>query len=371
MGLRAVDKNLITAQGVVDLTGATAPGTPAAAAVDENGDAVMTGTGSSSSTTAGPPTAAEPPDQAAHERKEKYLTSLRRDLQLAKDESYPETKVSLMEREVADLEHELSKIHFKGQKDLADSKLWHQNRFVKEHKVLSDKKAKHLEEQESTKKKRGIRIQEEEAKHTKAIEMIRTSFDAFDSAAATTLVEDDRLLANLERMHRENLQQLTEAESKAIQAQGLPPTDPAAPGQAQLQAVPVITPSQLNCDGIAAALAEAVHGGQSFASNTPEGVAALAVFFQNLMNKSVAMVSPTATAASLALAPTVASLSASPAAGALADRVHLLNASLPLIPLTPRGGTLKPPHTPRGEKNKTPRADEIGSGEPFAKDAKL
>ena len=200
--------------------------------------------------------------------------------------------------------------------------------------------------------------------------MIRTSFDAFDSAAATTLVDDDRLLANLENAPRES----PAAYRSRVQGH---------PGTRTSTHRPRSTGSSTAASGTGHHTEPAQlrrHSSSPCRSSTrwPELCiqhasrgSSSSRLFQHLMNKSVAMVSPTATAASLALAPTVASLSASPAAGAVADRVHLLNASLPLIPLTPRGGTMKPPHTPRQPKDKTPRADEAGSGEPFAKDAKI
>ena len=152
-----------------------------------------------------PPPAPGSPEAAEHERKEKYLASLKRGLQTARDESYPPSKVSNLEKEVSELEAELSILNFKSQKDIAESKLWHQNRFIKEQNVLTARQTKHAEEQEATRKKRAIRIKEEEEKHAKVLALIKTSFDDFDKTAAKLLTDDAAALTHLDTQHRANL----------------------------------------------------------------------------------------------------------------------------------------------------------------------
>ena len=152
LGLRAQDQTLVKAQGMpVDLTGpdsdtsATNASTAAAASsADGSGDLDM----QQAPLTTAPPT----PD---HEKKAKYLVSLKKGLQVAKDEAYPAEKVSSLEKEIAELDTELSKMQFKSQKDIADAKVSHNTRFCKENKVRVAKRDKHLEEQEATRKKRG------------------------------------------------------------------------------------------------------------------------------------------------------------------------------------------------------------------------
>ena len=118
----------------------------------------------------------------------------------------------------------------------------------------------------ATRKKRAGRAEEEEARNKKALELVQKRFDDFDAAAVKLLSEDAEAILNLEKMHRDDMTQLNEAEAKAVQRQGGLPAPPEAqapaPHQAlQAAAVPVITPAQLNRDLATNALTAATRQG--------------------------------------------------------------------------------------------------------------